>query len=170
MLINIIALLIVVGIAALVIIWLRQNGDKRIADDTLSQWLGFLVKDNEDEPSKTPKTTMAKLEFEVYEAVTKFINPKLDAEYKERELKLKNEMAARAIQVEMVSRRMAEGKPLSDYDDQILIREGLRTDTTREKNGNGKKNGKRDSDPAFSNGEDHRTFDDVRDGVLPRAE
>ena len=169
--INLIALLIVVGIAALVIVWLMKAKESRITDDKLSQWLGFLVKDNEDEPEKMPKTTMAKLEFEVYESVNKFINPKLDAEYKERLLKLNNEMAARAIQVEMVSRRMAEGKALSDYDDKILLREGLRTDSTnRETKGNGKKNGKRDSDPAFSDDKDNRTFDDVRDGVLPRAE
>jgi hypothetical protein len=168
MAINIIALLIVLGVAALVIVWGYRAKDKRVTDEVLAQWLGFLVKDNEDEPEKMPKTTMAKLEFEVYESVNKFINPKLDAEYKERLLKLNNEMAARAIQVEMVSRRMAEGKALSAYDDKILIREGLRTDSTNGRNGNGRK--KRDSDPAFVDAQDHRTFDDVRDGVLPRTE
>ncbi len=149
MLINIIALLLAVGVAALVIFWLYQAKDKRVDDDTLAQWLGFLVKDKEDEPERMPKTTMAELTPSVYESVEKFINPKLEAEYKEKLLKLKNEMASRAIQVERVSRRMAEGKPLSDADDKILIREGLRTDSTNGRNGNGRKNGKRDSDPAF---------------------
>ena len=150
MLINSIALLIIVGVAALVVFWLREAGSKkRATDDDLSQWLGFLVKDKEDDPEKMPKVTMAELPPNVYESVEKFINPKLEAEYKEKMLRLKNEMTARAIQVEKVSRRMAEGKPLSDYDDKILIREGLRTDPTNGRNGNGRKNGKRDSDPAF---------------------
>lgn len=40
----------------------------------------------------------------------------------------------------------------------------------QEKSKNGRKNGKRDSDPAFVDVQDSRTFDDVRDGVLPRTE
>lgn len=129
--VNGIALLILVGFALAFGFWAYRSQTKRESDAQLSEWLGFLVKDKEAEPGKIPRVTTAELSQDVYDAVKKFINPKLKAEYNERRLKLENEIAARAIQIELAARRMAEGKPLSTYEDAILIREKLRSGEAR---------------------------------------
>ena len=132
--VNGIALLILVGFGLAFGFWAYRSQTKRETDAQLSEWLGFLVKDKEAEPGKIPRVTTAELAPDVYEAVKKFINPKLKAEYNERRLKLENEIAARAIQIELAARRMAEGKPLSTYEDAILIREKLRSGEARTAN------------------------------------
>lgn len=137
MTVNAVALLILIGAVLAVGFWAYRNQTKRETDAQLSEWLGFLVKDKEAEPSKIPKVTTAELSPDVYDAVKLFINPKLKAEYNERRLKLENEIAARAIQIEQAARRMAEGKPLSSYDDAVLIREKLRNGEPRSVTGDG---------------------------------
>ena len=166
MLINGIALFIALGVVGLVIYWLIEGQRaKRPTDADLAEWLGFLVKDKDERPERIPRITMAELKTTVYDAVEKFMNPKLEAEFKEKTLKLRNEIAARAIQVELYARKLASGKTMTAQDEAVMIREGLKVDPTRkEANGNGRK--ERESDPAFSDAEDHRTFDDVRDGKL----
>ena len=131
MIVNSIALFVLVAFALALGFWAYRNQTKRETDAQLSEWLGFLVKDKEAEPGKIPRVTTAELAPDVYDAVKLFINPKLKAEYNERRLKLENEIAARAIQIELAARRMAEGKPLSTYEDAILIREKLRSGEAR---------------------------------------
>lgn len=134
MIVNSLALFIIVGFVLALGFWAYRNQTKRETDAQLSEWLGFLVKDKEAEPGKIPRVTTAELAPDVYDAVKKFINPKLKAEYNERRLKLENEIAARAIQIELAARRMAECKPLSTYEDAILIREKLRSGEARTTN------------------------------------
>lgn len=144
-----IAALIVVVIATAVTFWLRRQQTRRVDDAQLSEWEEFLIKGNREQPKKKPVVTTSELSASAYDQIEKLWNPKLRREFNERSLSLRNEVCARAIQLEKVSRRMAEGKPLSDFDDSILIREKLR---------NGDSKSTADSEPMeFTPG---RKFDD----------
>ena len=117
--------LVVVIVAALAYLADKYRA-KRPDDAQLADWKEFLIKGNLDSPDKKPKVTTSELPTMAYDAIEKMWNPKLQREFNERKLGLLNEICARAIQIEEASRRMTAGKPLSAYDDAILIREGLR--------------------------------------------
>lgn len=145
------ALLTILAVAgAVAVIVLKQKREGRPTDDQLSEWEEFLIKGNRDQPKKKPLVTTSELSVTAYDAIEKLWNPKLRREFNERFLSLKNEISARAIQVEKVARRMGEGKALSEFDDAILIREKLR-------NGNTKDSPESDEPMDFTPG---RKFDD----------
>lgn len=126
----ILALLAIAGVG--IALWIEWRRRQLPDDARLDEWLGFLIKNENDDPSRMPRITSAELPVAAYEQIKGFCNPKLKAEYTERLLKLENEIAARSIQIEKVARRMAKGQPLSKYDDKILIREKLRGEGERE--------------------------------------
>jgi hypothetical protein len=130
----------ILAIAGVLFFKYRQN--RRPTDAELADWKEFLIKGNLDRPEKRPLVTTSELPATAYDAIESLRNPKLIREFNERLLSLRNEFAARTIQIEEASRRMAVGKPLSSYDDAILIREGLRNGesknepTTQDRNEN----------------------------------
>lgn len=126
----ILAVLVLIGVA--VAFWLDRKRHQRPDDAKLDEWLSFLVKGEPDEPEKMPRTVKAQLPREAYDAIKKFCNPKLQAEYEEKLLALDNSIAARAIQVQKVERRVGSGKPMSAHDLAIMRREGLMGDGRRE--------------------------------------
>ena len=126
MIINGLALFLVVAVVSTVAYFFDKHRTKRPDDAQLADWKEFLIKGNLDSPDKKPRVTTSELPALAYDAIEKLWNPKLQREFNERKLRLLNEICARAIQLEEASRRMTAGKPLSAYDDAILIREGLR--------------------------------------------
>ena len=126
------ALVFLALVATGLAIFYQKKQQRRATDDELSEWEEFLIKGNRDKPEKKPIVTTSELPAAAYDTIEKMWNPKLKREFNERFLALKNEISARAIQLERVTRRMAEGKPLSDFDDAILIREKLRNGDSRE--------------------------------------
>lgn len=126
----ILALLVLIGVG--VAFWLDRKRHQRPDDAKLDEWQTFLIKNESDDPDKKPRTVRTPLPRDAYDTIRRFINPRLQAEYEERNLALENEICARAIQVEKVERRIASGKPMSEYDLAILRREGLMGDAKRE--------------------------------------
>lgn len=131
MLSGIILALIVIG-ALLFVMWLDRARHRRPDDAKLDEWLSFLIKGEPDEPERMPKTAKAPLPDDAYDSIGRFTNPKLQAEFEEKSLALRNLIAARAIQVQKVERRVAAGKPMSEYDLAIMRREGLMSEGKRE--------------------------------------
>lgn len=129
---NGLTFLIVAILAVTGALLFRRHQSRRPTDAELADWKEFLVKGNLEKPEKKPLVTTSELPSTAYDAIENLRNPKLLREFNERLLSLRNEIAARTIQIEEASRRMAAGKPLSTYDDQILIREKLRNGDSKE--------------------------------------
>lgn len=132
MIINGLALCLVVAVVLTAAYLIDKHRSKRPDDAQLSEWEEFLIKGNRETPKKKPIVTTSELPALAYDAIEKLWNPKLKREFNERYLSLKNEICARAIQLEKVARRMNEGKPLSSFDDSVLIREKLRNGDSKD--------------------------------------
>ncbi len=117
--INNLAILIVAIVAAGIALFIHRQRTKAPTDEQLREWLSFITKAN-------GKPSSARLEAHEYDAIRGLFHPGLRAEYEEKLTRLDNYFSARAIETAMVIRRQAKGLPMSDADDRILIREGLR--------------------------------------------
>jgi hypothetical protein len=111
-------LLLVVG-GVSVAAWLAYKRNRKIGDEQLREWLSFITKSN-------GRPSSARLGADDYDAIKLLFHPALKAEYEEKQTRLDNEFSARAIEATLVFRRQAAGLPLSEIDDAIMIREGLR--------------------------------------------
>lgn len=99
----------------------HQRRSRPISDEQLREWLSFIRK-------PTGRPSSERLQGSEYDQIRPLFHPALKAEFEEKLTKLTNEFSARAIESTLVFRRQAAELPLSQYDDQILIREGLRTE------------------------------------------
>lgn len=110
-----ILVIVVVGLA----VWIDRKRTRAVSDEKLREWLSFITKAN-------GRPSSARLESGDYDAIRLLFHPSLKAEYEEKLTRLDNEFSARAIETALVIRRQAKGLPMSEADDRILIREGLR--------------------------------------------
>lgn len=129
---NGIILAVAVAVIVCAVIWYDRKRQQRPDDAKLDEWLAFLIKGEPEEPERMPRTVKATLPREAYDAIRGFMNPKLIAEFEEKTLALENSIAARAIQVQKVERRVGSGKPMSEHDLAIMRREGLMGEKKRE--------------------------------------
>lgn len=113
------AFLILAIVGAGFAVWYHRNRSRPVGDEQLREWLSFVRK-----PSG--RASSERLLSHEYDAIRPLFHPALKAEFEEKLTKLNNEFSARAIETTLVFRRQAAGIPLSRYDDEILIREGLR--------------------------------------------
>lgn len=120
---NSLAVLVVALVAAAIALFIQRQRAKAPTDEQLREWLSFITKAN-------GKPASARLNAHEYDAIRLLFHPSLRAEYEEKLTRLDNEFSARAIETALVIRRQAKGLPMSDADDRILIREGLRRQST----------------------------------------
>ncbi len=125
-------LLILAVAAAGIAAWVdyRKRKAKTATDEQLREWFAFITKSN-------GKPSLARLADADYESIRRLFHPGLKAEFEERMTRLENEYSARAIETALVIRRQAKGLPMSDTDDRILIREGLRKQTASQPSDSG---------------------------------
>jgi hypothetical protein len=117
-------LVVVVATVALVVRHLRAQPP---SDEQLREWLSFITKSN-------GKPSFARLNVAEYDAIKLLFHPGLKAEFEEKLTRLENEFSTRAIETALVIRRQAKGLPMSAADDLILIREGLRKQSSGQPN------------------------------------
>lgn len=126
------ALCVLALVASVLAVWHQRKQERRATDDELAEWEALLIKGNADKPDKKPLVTTAELSETAYEAIEKLMHARLKSEYRERGRNLRNEMCARAVQLERVNRRQGKGDPLAAFDDAILIREKIRNGDSRD--------------------------------------
>lgn len=100
-------------------VWFHRKRTQSVSDEQLREWLSFITKSN-------GRPASARLNAYDYDSIRLLFHPSLRAEYEEKLTRLDNEFSARAIETALVIRRQAKGLPMSDADDRVLIREGLR--------------------------------------------
>lgn len=114
-------ILAIVGMAAA--FWFHRSRTQAVSDEQLREWFSFITKPN-------GRPSPMRLNPYEYDAIRLLFHPALKAEFEEKLTRLENEFSARAIETALVIRRQAKGLPMSEADDRILIREGLRKQTT----------------------------------------
>jgi hypothetical protein len=120
---NSLAVLVVALVVAAIALFIQRQRAKAPTDEQLREWLSFITKAN-------GKPSSARLAPDDYDAIKLLFHPALKAEYEEKLTRLDNDFSARAIETALVIRRQAKVLPMSDADDRILIREGLRRQST----------------------------------------
>ncbi len=119
--INGLLFLVVAIVVAAIAVAVHYLRGRPVSDEQLREWLSFVRK-----PSGKPSTE--RLLSHEYDAIRLLFHPALRAEFEEKQTRLDNDFSARAIETALVIRRQAKGLPMSEADDRVLIREGLRSD------------------------------------------
>lgn len=122
---------VLAAIGAGLVILIQRQRIRRIPGERLGVWLSFLLRPAPAGNVKAfRKVTTARLSETEYDQIRHALyTPPLLAEWDERETRLRNEFAIRAIRLEQVFRRQAAALPLSSEELELLAREGLRNET-----------------------------------------